>query len=338
MVVVGRYRSGGPATITLEGTVNDRIQTFRYEDLSFARNGGQDFIPRLWATRKIGYLLNQIRLHGETKEAINQIVNLSIRYGIITPYTSFLVEEPEDALTERGREVIIEEEREAAAEEALAPSFGAGAVEKAVEGEALESADMAAPVPMAMPTASPGEPGGGEGRVAAVPMVAAVGDKAFILRDGVWTDTTFDLDRMRSTKLQFASPEFMDFLAAHPEAGKFFALSERVTVVIDGAAYETTPADPEAVSAEPAAVEPAAVGPVVPTEEGVSSAAVANSTPAKADPTPALASTEVVAFNQTDNPVSPPSRTGLLLGLIGGGLVVIVGALGAVMYILRRSG
>ena len=43
----------------------------------------------------IGYLLNQIRLHGENRETIDEVVNLSIRYGIITPYTTFLVEEPE---------------------------------------------------------------------------------------------------------------------------------------------------------------------------------------------------------------------------------------------------
>ena len=41
-------------------------------------------LPRLWATRKIGYLLNRIRLDGADKETIQQIVQLSVRYGIVT--------------------------------------------------------------------------------------------------------------------------------------------------------------------------------------------------------------------------------------------------------------
>ena len=39
------------------------------------------FLPRLWATRKIGYLLNQIRLNGENPEWVQAIVDLSVRYG-----------------------------------------------------------------------------------------------------------------------------------------------------------------------------------------------------------------------------------------------------------------
>jgi len=88
-----RIRSGGPGTITLRGKLNDQAQTYAFEDLTFARDGGDNFIAPLWATRKIGYLLAQIRLHGETKEAIEEIVALAIRYGIVTPYTSFLIEE-----------------------------------------------------------------------------------------------------------------------------------------------------------------------------------------------------------------------------------------------------
>jgi len=56
----------------------------------FPPNAGRAvFVPRLWATRKIGALLSAIRLHGEDPELVDSIVRLSIRYGIITPYTSF---------------------------------------------------------------------------------------------------------------------------------------------------------------------------------------------------------------------------------------------------------
>jgi len=249
LIVTGRYRQGGPASVTLRGTVNGRAEIFQYEDLTFTHGGGSAFIPRLWATRKIGHLLNQIRLHGESKEAVDQIVKLSIRYGIITPYTSFLVEEPDDALTAAGREEIIEREVQVIQDEAAAlPQSGAEAVERSVASDALEQAEVAAPAQSlyaAKDEDTAGSRGAGEA-IAQEPVVSAVADKAFILRDGVWTDTTFDPTQMETIRFGFASPEFLAFLADHPDAAKFFAVGERVIVVLNGTAYETVPMDPDA--------------------------------------------------------------------------------------------
>src|SRR5206468_2156523 len=58
------------------------------------REREHDFIPAMWASRKIGTLLEEIRLHGESAELKNEVIRLSKEYGILTPYTSFLVEEP----------------------------------------------------------------------------------------------------------------------------------------------------------------------------------------------------------------------------------------------------
>src|SRR5258708_29413235 len=94
LVVVGRYRDQGTATVNLTGLFNGQSQTYTYKDLTFPGNaGGQAFIPRLWATREIGVLLNTIRLNGQTPELVDSVVRLSVRYGIITPYTSYLIQE-----------------------------------------------------------------------------------------------------------------------------------------------------------------------------------------------------------------------------------------------------
>ncbi|MCB0207563.1 MAG: trypsin, partial [Anaerolineae bacterium] len=153
LIVTGRYRDGGPATVTLTGDVNGQARTYTYDDLTFASTPRQnaEFVPRLWATRKVGYLLNQVRLNGENRETIDEIVNLSVRYGIITPYTSFLVEEPEMALSREGRDMIAQEEFDAVAQ-APADVSGGSAVSKAVDQNALAEAEMAAPMPM--PTAT----------------------------------------------------------------------------------------------------------------------------------------------------------------------------------------
>jgi len=234
LVLVGRYREGGPASVALEGVVNGQPQRFVYQDLSFRNEGGDEFIAPLWATRKIGYLLNEIRLHGEAPELVDEVVELSIRYGIITPYTSFLVEEPLRALSREGRRDIAEETYQAMSTATPAPAAGAAAVQKAQDQAQLEAAEA---------PAAPAE--------AYAQQVQIVGERAFVLKDGVWTDTTYDPTRMETEKLPFASQAFFDFLAEHPEAGRYFALGERVIAVIDGVAYETVSEDIEGQSATP---------------------------------------------------------------------------------------
>jgi|GEM_PF-77577 len=283
LIVTGRYREGGPASVRLTGQVNGQERTFRFDDLTFATNSATnnrnaEFIPRLWATRKVGYLLNQIRLRGENREMIDEIVNLSVRYGIITPYTSFLVEEPELALSQEGRQQIAEDEYAAAQEAPAAEVSGDAAVNKAVEQNELAAAPMALP----LATATPGA-GGETGLTTAV---TAVGDKAFVLKDGVWTDTTFDPTTMTTTPLPFPSDLFLEFLGDHPEAGKYFALGERVIVVLDGVAYETV-ADEEAEAK--AEAEPTAF----PQPQSVASSPPASSPLLTADVTEGIAPLEV---------------------------------------------
>ncbi len=103
LIIVGRYRDSGDTTVKLTGELEGESQTYSY-DVGFRDHaGGEVFIPRLWATRKIGALLNAIRLNGENPELVDSIVRLSIRYGIITPYTSFLITE-DDIFSQSGRE------------------------------------------------------------------------------------------------------------------------------------------------------------------------------------------------------------------------------------------
>jgi len=234
MLVVGRYDGHGEATVELSGQVNTEERAFRY-DTGFAQAGGDDFLPGLWATRKIGFLLNQIRLYGESKETVDQIVELSIRYGIITPYTSYLVEEPEAALSEAGRRGIAERELDAIQAAPAAATYGADAVGRAEAQAALEAADAPAPAPTAA------------GVDAGVAQVVTVGPKAFLLRDGTWYDTTFGFDHMTADDITLASDEFFALLGEYPEAGRYFALGERVVVVLGVKAYRSV-AEP-AVSA-----------------------------------------------------------------------------------------
>jgi Ca-activated chloride channel family protein len=93
LIVIGRYRNEGHTALTLSGKVGGKARSFVYEGAFPKEQKANDFIPRLWATRKIGYLLDNIRLGGEKKELVDEVIALSKRYGIVTPYTSYLVTE-----------------------------------------------------------------------------------------------------------------------------------------------------------------------------------------------------------------------------------------------------
>jgi Ca-activated chloride channel family protein len=241
LVMVGRYRNGGKTTITLSGTVNDRKVSIVYPGNNFTEEGGAEFIPRLWATRAIGSYLTEIRLHGEDQELVDAIVALSIRYGIITPYTSFLIEE-DDIFSESGREAISRDFREEMAADAAAPSFGSSAVQKAAfQGEmAAAEAPLSGPL-MLLPTTTGADGGVSEQKPLNVgEVIKQVGNKTFVFRNETWTDTSFDGSKMETEKVEFLSDEYFDLISNSPVLGDYFALGERVIVVYDGTAYEVT--------------------------------------------------------------------------------------------------
>jgi Ca-activated chloride channel homolog len=230
VVLVGRYRTGGATDIVLTGEVNGEQQSSTFEDQAFAidSRGAEDgtaFLPRLWATRKIGYLLNRVRLNGADQETIDQIVRLSIRYGIVTPYTSYLVTEPMPLGAENQERLAAETFREMEAAPA-APVFGQDAVQKAVGQGALSQADQA---PVIEQTQDQRQG------------VRIVGARTFVFSQEVWIDTAYDPDSMQTQKVAFLSPEYFALANSRQDIAAALAQAEQVIVVVDGAAYEIVP-------------------------------------------------------------------------------------------------
>ena len=242
LVVTGRYRDGGEASITLNGNINGRLARYSYDEQWFRVNSGSDFIPRLWATRAIGHLLTQIRIQGENQELIDSVVTLSLRYGIITPYTSFLITE-DDIFSDQARAAAADEAADEFA--APAPASGADAVNEAEASGGMAGA--AVPTPFAMATSAPGE-------MPPVPLafvpppdllgtqngqpVQYVGSKTFVYRDGLWLDTQFNPDAYQVERVGFASDTYFALIDVAPELATYLALSDRVLVVFQGVAYE----------------------------------------------------------------------------------------------------
>jgi Ca-activated chloride channel homolog len=90
--VLGRY--SGPAgsfPLTLKGKIRNESHSLKYDKNEFPNiSTSNDFLPRIWAMRKVGYLLDEIRTSGDNEESKKQIIKLAKKYGFVTPYTSYL--------------------------------------------------------------------------------------------------------------------------------------------------------------------------------------------------------------------------------------------------------
>jgi uncharacterized protein YegL len=96
VLLLGRYKKGGNATIGLTGKVNGSEKSFSFP-LNFATTqAGNSHLVKLWAMRRIGYLTEVAHNNAENKEVIDEIIALSKQHGIISQYTSYLVTDPKE--------------------------------------------------------------------------------------------------------------------------------------------------------------------------------------------------------------------------------------------------
>src|SRR5207247_1930883 len=143
-----------------------------------SEQSGADYVKQLWAARKAGALSSEIRLHGPNPEIVRELKRLALRYGILTEYTSYWVQEPNQVANNRQMR-----EFRAPAPEAQA---GAEAVERSREARKLAgSLSLDAIVVTGMGRAADSlaaVPGGRPDRS------QRIGGRLFVWRDSVWTD------------------------------------------------------------------------------------------------------------------------------------------------------
>ncbi|MCA8910242.1 MAG: hypothetical protein KDB82_00935, partial [Planctomycetes bacterium] len=94
----------GKHQLLLEGNVNGEKRVYEYSIELTEKDTGKAYIPRMWAVRRVGYLMDQINMKGFNQELKDEIVRLGTQFGIVTPYTSFLVVEDEASTPIRRRQ------------------------------------------------------------------------------------------------------------------------------------------------------------------------------------------------------------------------------------------
>jgi Ca-activated chloride channel family protein len=219
IIVLGRYRQDGPTTVTLRGHTSPTEKVFTYEtDLRAEQRYA--FIPRLWASRKIGYLLDQIRLHGHSQELVEEIVALSKKYGIMTEYTSFLVDSDV-----RVSEREMAEEAGRLMADAFEKKSGAGAVNRAMDLGQLKSQAAA-------PSASFHDEHGQKRQITGV---RVVGVKTFYLKDGVWTDNDYRPEQ-NIIKVKRFSEAYFQLTRRLNMMGRYLSLGDQVLISLAGQA------------------------------------------------------------------------------------------------------
>ena len=236
LTIIGRYKN--PAEMNhvrlgLIGNSRGSARNLSYNNLSFPlREDRNEFLPRLWATRRVGWLMEQIRLNGEQKELRDEIVDLGTRYGIVTPYTSYLALEP--------GEVVAFKSLRRDSQGFISGGRAAGMPPPAA---APTAADMAATTGQSAVTLS--KQARAKQEVArvderlSVSTVRNVGLKTFYLRDEVWTDSEFKTtSSLPETVVKFGSDQYFELLKQKPQLANYFSLGEQVVVVFEGRVYK----------------------------------------------------------------------------------------------------
>ena len=261
LVLVGRYKKGGSAKITVRGTVEGTKHEYHFP-INLVTKSSDDtfaFAEKLWAMRRVGEIIDEIDLQGKNQELVDELVALATRHGILTPYTSFLADENANV-----HNVADNRRRTNLALDSLQEAEGVGGfVQRDIKQQLQQSrtsGPASAPALAGEPAAAGGFGGGSSDARSAARYYAApgttlrtltddkpipvmnvrqIGDKTFYLRNKIWVDSTITTEQEKKVQqIKRFSPEYFELIAKFGKAvGKYAATEEEVTVVLEGQAY-----------------------------------------------------------------------------------------------------
>ena len=232
VTLIGRYRNQTDleaVKLRLTGRSGGTSRSYLYDNLRFPlRESNNEYLPRLWATRRVGWLMEQIRTNGEAKELRDEVVDLGTRYGIVTPYTSYLaLENDQNNFTSMNAPSAPPGSR------VVRKSVGAAPAAKPADATATTGAIAVQESKRAKEQQRAEQLKYEESSV-----IRRAGGKTFYLRDDVWTDAEFKADAgLPETVLTFGSDEYFAVLKQKPALAPYFSLGERVVVVFEGRIY-----------------------------------------------------------------------------------------------------
>lgn len=255
LVLAGRYTGSGEVEAKLTGSAAGREQSFVYKVRFDEKNTEREFIPRLWATRRVGFLLDEIRLHGENNELRDEATALARQFGIVTPYTAYLIVEDE---ARRNVPVSQRSLQQMGSDKAALDSAGGAYFGFKTKKDGDDSVANArsqnffkyAEQPAAALSAGNGEAMRGNVAAAAPEAKSAanrlaqytqqtkfVNGRAFFQNGNQWVDGKTQSLTKRE-RVQFNSDAYFALLTKHPEAAQWLALGQNMLLALDDTIYE----------------------------------------------------------------------------------------------------
>jgi Ca-activated chloride channel family protein len=204
-LLTGRYDGSGPATVVVRGNSIAGPVRFEYEVEFPRRDDDEPAVAQIWAQRRVADVLTELRVEGSRESLIEEIVEITTRGGIVTPFTAYLAEEPELAFRPQ------EAARAVGDADAAAPASGQSAVEGAADLEALRDGRF--------------DLGGSDRNTARV-----VGVHSYFAVEGTWYRDGMEPGD-DAPELLVGSPEFATLLQTAPELAGAAALGPRVVVL-----------------------------------------------------------------------------------------------------------
>ena len=241
LVVLARYSGSGRARLRFEGTTADGPVSWETTVDFPERTRANGFVPRLWATQRVGWLAAEKRANGGSAEIDNEIRELGERYGIPTEFTSYFVPEPGVMAQLGGNRILPAADAGGRVARAAAPPTEAEARRQRFE-EARASAGQRDAMSLQAVTVtidSAIATSGGQIRQAS--------NRTFVLRDGVWTDGV-DVPNATIVRVQAYSPAYFAVVERLPLLAEAFSLGERVRIAGRNVILEVSPDGAEQLS------------------------------------------------------------------------------------------
>jgi Ca-activated chloride channel family protein len=258
LLVFGRFSGKGQTAVTLSGNIAGKGAKFT-EDVNFdARDSSNAFIATVWATRRVGWLLDEMRIHGENAELKDEVVKLAREHGIVTPYTAYLIIENESRHNVPvAQRTLREMETDAPALLRVRGSYNSTVAEAAAPAQrsgaqAVANAQAYDQMKRGM-NAQQAQLGTGLAKVSATTQPAAgyrfaqnyaqqvklVNGRAFYQNGDAWSDASLAQQRqdIKRKNIRFNSDEYFALLRDKPAAAQWLALGNNVDLVIDDTLY-----------------------------------------------------------------------------------------------------
>jgi Ca-activated chloride channel family protein len=214
LVVFGRYSgTSREGRVAVRGTRAGRVERYHTTAAFPSSESGNDFVPRLWAARKIGVLQQAIRLHGAYPEIVDEIRATALRYGLLSEYTSYLVQEPTVVADRAGGRGMPAAPM---AQEATGAAAVGMARRDAARREARNAAQLQAVDEEMLKVGHMGQ-------------AQHVAGRLFVEKDGIWTDLRH-ADSLRVVTITPFSPAYFAVLRQLPELTPIVQRFERVQV------------------------------------------------------------------------------------------------------------